>query len=224
VPERNNYALYLNKFQEPFTWLNAPKPWAPPESLSPRETRRVALQHAIIEECLPSQLGDFCDVSSGSGRHAIPLISRARTAVLCDVSVDALNYVYAKAGQRPNTFFVRCDFLQSPFAAQTFDTMLCTDTLIYGRDHETRLLGHLHTMLRAGGRLACDFKCKWHTHPIRGRYMTDYSWREVCALLEETGFAWHRKVPYYQEATKLPLRLARLVVPPTRYFVLAEKA
>jgi SAM-dependent methyltransferase len=218
-----NVERYLRKYHEPFHWIQDPVPWAAIDALSPRERGRVDLQARTIRTLLDGDLGDFCDISVGSGRQALPLLDRAGSAVLCELSVDDLNFVHARVASRPHTLLVRCDYLQSPFLPESFDTILCTDTLIYGRDHEQRLLRNLYSMLRPQGRLLADFKCKWHTNPLRGPYMVDYSWREVRDLVEGAGFRRFRRMGYYQEDLLLPPWLVRLLVPPTRYFVLMEK-
>lgn len=221
--ERANILRYETKFREPFRWMSSPRPWGAMADLPPREVRRVIHQQDLIRHALPSALGDFCDISVGSGRHAIPLLPRARHSVLCEVSVDDLNFVHSVVQDRDNVLMVRCDYLRPPFAPESFDTLLCTDTLIYGLDHEARLLSVLHAMLRPGGRLLGDFKCAWHTNPLRGPYMVSYTWTEVRRLLERAGFRSFQRVDYFQECTWLPLALAKYLLPPTRYFVMAEK-
>jgi len=85
--------------------------------------------------------------------------------VHCDLDVGSINYAY-ELSRRDNLeriLFVRCDYLQLPFASNIFDRIICMDTLERGLSHEIRLLTEILRCLKPGGKVAIDFHNKFRS-------------------------------------------------------------
>ncbi len=224
--EIKNIQRYEKIFDEKFSWDNSEAPWGHVSSLPKKTQGRVLRQSNLIKRILPEKLGIFCDISAGSGRYDFEIIDRCSMAVLSDLRVADSVHLYKEAKERatPNVLIVRCDYLKSPYRADIFDTILCNDTLIYGREHECRLLKTIYKSLKNGGIALVDFHNRRHTGFWHIPYEIGYTLNEIKQLLKLVGIKKYEVIPFYQERfirdnnTMIQL-LWKAIIPPTRYFV-----
>ncbi len=164
--------------------------WGAPERISVKAHRRklsqIAQLIASIKESGKESDSIVCDVSAGAGYFSLPLSASAKLVVNCDLDVTNLNYVMNKATRatRNNILFVRCDLFASPFAENCFDTMICTDTLIYGDLMARRFLSAIVRSLANNGIAWVDFYNRLHRNPFHAPYMVGYMRRECERFLD----------------------------------------
>jgi len=229
--ERRNIGRYEKIFDEKFTWEIAEPPWGLMESLPLRAHGRVLKQLNLIKRVLPDKLGIFCDVSAGSGRYDFELLDRCTTAVYSDLRVADVVHLYRETTHRAasNVLIVRCDYWSSPYRGEIFDTVLCNDTLIYGLEHERRLLETIYGSLKNGGTALVDFHNRMHSGIWHAPYEIGYTIREIKRLLNSVGIDRYELFSYYQEewisdGASYFKNLLTSMVPPTRYFVKIVKS
>ena len=101
----------------------------------------------------------------------------------CDIDLTSLNHsrVLANKNNIKNILFIRCDYMQLPFAEEVFDSMICLDVLVVGLDHESRRLSEILRCLRTAGNAIVDFHNK--ERPNNDPALKRYSRKEICRLL-----------------------------------------
>jgi len=188
-----------------------------------REVKRV-LPLLARESSSPKIL---CDFSAGPGDYTLAYASQFSVVLHCDLSVDSLAYAVRKSAQRKleNVLFLRIDYFSPPFQ-NSLDQIICLDTLIRGKPHETALLRAIQQSLTPQGFAIVDFHNWWH-NPLRrlgllpqnfGKNQS-YDRRTAEGLLCETGVAEFEYFPFFQEFdhANLSSRLLSMIVPPTRF-------
>ena len=223
VVENRSIDCYNRLFDEPFRRVGDPSPWglAVPENYGKKLKKHIYM----LSKLIPERIGSFCDISAGSGRFSWEIAARSKIAALCDISVEAASYLSGKAieEKRANIFIIRCDYLKTPFKKDAFDMVLCNDTLIYGRDHEKRLLAAIYDILKPGGSAILDFAYRYHRGFWHVPYSVGYSRKEMINMLEEAGFSVDKYLPLYHELSgdpeekRVASRLLKYILPPTRY-------
>jgi len=213
---------YLRLFNEQWTTQPESRPWGDLSSMTDRTRRRYKAMAAIIDETLPPHGGRFLDISAGGAALSLPLVERFDLSVLSDISVGTV----AALGGEGRAFVVRADYLQSPFAAGSFDYILCTDTLIYGRAHDERLLRNIWRALAPGGKAVISLHNARHRVPLRKPFVLSYTKKHALQLFGSlTPTPAVELVKYHQEITRrAPLWEAlRVLLPATRFFAEATK-
>ncbi len=230
--EEKNFSWYKNLFEQPFAWNPLARPWGYFPDLLPKHQQRVRKQGDIVKKNLPDRLGVFCDISAGNGNYAFELAARAEFMLLCDLTVNNLNYLHGQILDKklPNALLCRTDYLRFPVREHSLDTILCTDTLIYGKEHELRLLKSIYSSLKIGGIALVNFSNRRHQLSIFHKpYSIGYSQPQIEKMLRSTGIKEFQFIPYYQELStdleekKLKVKLIKTIIPPTRFFVLLRK-
>jgi SAM-dependent methyltransferase len=204
------------------TWEEARRspPWGRLEDQPPAIQRRFGVMRRLVERVLPAQAGSFLDISAGAGAISAALARRYGQAFFADL-MSAAAWHLAELGKG---LVLRADYLQSPYAPDAFDVILCTDTLIYGRDHEERLLQALWRALAPGGTALLSFHHRWHHNPLTPPVVVGYGWGEVKALLEALAPRPLLTVHKYHQEDSWPLGfLWRAGLPCTRFYVELRK-
>jgi ubiquinone/menaquinone biosynthesis C-methylase UbiE len=150
-------------FKEEFRWNPSARGWGGP-FIVPKGYRAFVMEEIkVIKEYLGKCLrGIFCDVSGGAGNYSLLFSKEASLTVHCDLDVNSINHAYERSRRYScaRILFVRCDYLQLPFASNIFDSIICLDTLERGLSHEIRLLREIERCLKRGGRFVIDFHNK----------------------------------------------------------------
>jgi SAM-dependent methyltransferase/uncharacterized protein YbaR (Trm112 family) len=233
VPCANRqYALeYESQFHRGFETGDQSMAWGTRETSSARwilkrERQRRAVLSVLQETARPLDELVLCDVSAGVGDYTLAYSRHFKWVLHCDLSVDSLQYAFRRAQRMgvTNVFFLRVDYFALPFC-RSLDRILCLDTLIGGRDHETALLGQVHDALAPEGKALVDFHHWWH-NPLRrlgllpqnfGRNRS-YTRRQTERLLRECGIEGWRLIRFYQEfeETNPPGKRLASLLPATR--------
>lgn len=217
--------VYEQLFAEEWRAQESPLPWGHWDTLPVRMRRHYRRMQTIVNALAPLNGGVCLDISAGNGTLSLPLRERFTTFVAGDLSVAAVNWL----SLQPGTLVVRADYLRAPYRSGAFDYVLCTDTLVYGRYHEERLLESLWSAVAPGGVALLQFHHRLHHNPLTPPVTVGYTRGELTAMLGRLTPAptveFH---PFYQEFDG-NLRgmglaaLARRAFPPTRYFIEARK-
>jgi SAM-dependent methyltransferase len=220
-----NTALYRRLFAEPWGDRPSAVPWGHASVISPRHRRQYDRMRRIVDRLVPARGGTFLDISAGNATLSLPLAARFGTAVFADLMVDAVEWL----SRQPGALVVRADYLAPPYRPGAFDYILCTDTLIYGTDHESALLGVIWNTLAPGGTALLQFHHRRHHLPWRRRWLCGYTRREIETMLLALQPRPELSVqPFFQEfagnlETGPAAAIAKRIFPATRFFVLARK-
>lgn len=227
--EEKSFETYSRLFNEPFTWKANPIPWG----LNVPDTYKYKLlkHRHKVHSCVPEAIGLLCDISTGSGRFSWEVTGRANASILCDLSVDSVVFLSKRVRQenKQNVLIVRCDYLRHPFKANVIDCLLCNDTLIYGYEHEQRLLKNINEVLKKEGVAILDFSNKFHRGFWHKPYTVGYSRNEMKKMLMRNGFLTHKCMPVYNELREdlnndsVASRILKMLLPPTRFVCRAVK-
>ena len=189
--------------------------WGAPENMPVVARRRKLGQVSQMMTHFQQGSAIVCDVSAGAGYFSLPMSTKARVVMSCDLDVNNLNYLMNKAAaeQRGNILFVRSDLFAPPFAPNCFDTVICTDTLIYGDLMVQRFLSAIVASLANGGIALVDFYNRTHRNPFHAPYLLGYSRKECEMMLRTLGDVKFAYEGFFQEFSG---RL-RWIIPPTRH-------
>jgi len=160
---------------------------------SPDEPVEAALIASLEAMVASKSLGELLDVGTGTGRMAELFSPRATHITALDKSPEMLRIARARIQDLPadEVELVQGDFLDLPFADDTFDTVLFHQVLHYAQAPRN-VLAEASRVTREGGRIAIvDFAAhdleelrSAHAHARLG-----FSDEQMLALLSETGFA-----------------------------------
>lgn len=218
-------AFYARGWADAWQHRDDPRPWNRLDLQPPRIRTQYRRMARLLERMLPARLGTFLDISAGNGGLSLPLAARCDHAVYADLMLDATLWV----ARHPGALAARVDYLKPPYRPAAFDTILCTDTLIYGARHEAHLLKVIWDALAPGGTAVLSFHNRRHHLPVRPAVLAGYTRPEVLALLTALEPAPRPVIrAFYQEAEHnleegVAARLVRAVLPATRWFVTAVK-
>jgi len=149
---------YKRIYEVPFSWEKKSHGWGYLKDAAPSYRLFVGEENDKINKILnvsKQMLG--IDVSGGVGNYSIPMSSRVRGIVHCELEVQSLITAYQEAKGRDNIVFIRSFYLNLPFESGSFDFAICTDTLIRGKRHDLKLISEICRVLKDGGRAAIDF-------------------------------------------------------------------
>jgi 2-polyprenyl-3-methyl-5-hydroxy-6-metoxy-1,4-benzoquinol methylase len=110
-----------------------------------------ALEGPLVEQLLGEVRGlEVLDVGCGTGRHAVSMAARGARVTAVDFSDGMLERAKQKSGNANVTFQV-CDLVHAlPFAAATFDLVLCALVLDHIADLEN-LFSEMRRVCRSSG-------------------------------------------------------------------------
>jgi SAM-dependent methyltransferase len=147
----------------------------------------------------------------------------------CELDADSIQTAFRRS-DGGNGIFIRTPYNKLPFHADAFDTVICTDTLIRGWDHERVLLGEINRILKPGGKAVVDF------HNNRLQINGDiclYSRRKIQALLASANIMNYDIYPFgYVPSLLVPKeslypyldRACGLLLPCQRHIVVFTKS
>jgi ubiquinone/menaquinone biosynthesis C-methylase UbiE len=220
--EKKFFTYYFDLFYTPFKFNGSAMAWGAPEVMSALHLKRKQREVSQVLALVEKRANSICDVSSGAGYFSLSLSRDVDVVVNCDLDVRNLNYVWRKAREREieNILFVRADFFSPPFAPSSFDTVICTDTLIYGDFMVRSFLTNINRSLNQHGVAMVDFYNRRHRNPLHRPYMVGYSRREAERFLRELGSIRFHYEGFFQEWGGL----LRWLIPPTRHIFAFSKA
>ena len=222
--EKRSIEIYNKLFDEPFTWKENPLPWG--LNISVNYQKKLHKHKYMVYKLIPESIECFCDISAGSGRFSWEIAKKSKLSILCDISVDSAVYLSKKIINEGlnNIFVIRCDYLQPPFKENIFDVVLCNDTLIYGYEHEIRLLLSIYSILKSkDGQTILDFSYKYHRGLWHKPYTFAYSKKNMIKMLQSVKFQIQDIIPLYYEFNKdldekrFMTKILKYLLPPTRY-------
>jgi len=219
---------YLENFRKRFFEDANALAWGSEETVSDSWIRKRLRQVRKVEPILKEGSNPehvLCDVAAGAGHYTLAYAAQFRFVFHCDLSVPNLNYVRRRARQLGirNIVLVRCDYFSLPFR-QTMDRVICLDTLIRGKEHDSTLLQAICRTLAPSGRAVVDFH-NWCHNPLRRlgllpdnfHHNRSYTRFQADKLLRSIGLEDFSYFPFVQETddTSMGKLLAHLL-PSTR--------
>lgn len=194
---------YKEMFDREFGWYEKPIGWGEFSAANPGYRAFVKAEVERIRELIGSSDGKIAvDVSGGGGNYSVPLSASVGTMFHCELDVESIQGAYCRGDGR-NIFFIRTPYLKLPFCSDVFDYVICTDTLIRGKEHEIMLLKEIKRILKNGGRAIVDF----HNRRLfdRTRSISLYNQKEIAALMIEANIEKYEIYPIgYVPATLVP--------------------
>jgi ArsR family transcriptional regulator len=138
-------------------------------------------------------LGTLLDIGTGTGRMAELFAPHAARIVALDKSLEMLRVARAKLQHLPASQIelVQGDFVDLPFAAAGFDTVILHQVLHFATD-PARVLAEAARVLRSGGRIAIVDFASHDREELRTRHQhvrLGFSDRQMAALLRAAGFS-----------------------------------
>ncbi len=214
---------YQIEYERSFVWIENAKAWGRYDlacsSWAEKRLRQVEYVKSMLDETRA-----ICDVSAGAGTYTFEFAKAFPLVIHCDLSVENLNDVYKRKQQNDikNIILIRCDYFNLPFK-NSLRQLICTDTLIRGRQHENLLLNSLYNALAYDGQAVIDFHNWWH-NPLRRlglmpqNFVSNKSYTRQSAekILCESGIRNYSYSPFYQEIPFGADAVLQHVIPPTR--------
>ncbi|MFN3990590.1 MAG: ArsR/SmtB family transcription factor [Erythrobacter sp.] len=155
---------------------------------SPDDDVEAALSAALGD----APLGHLLDIGTGTGRMAELFAERAERIVALDKNLEMLRVARAKLQHLPaeRIALVQGDFVDLPFAADSFDTVLLHQVLHFAPD-PAPALAEAARVLRPGGRIAIVDFASHSREELRTRHQharLGFSDRQMAELLKAAGF------------------------------------
>ena len=233
-------ATYIRLLGDKFEWNPLARGWGDLSRAPKGYKAFIKKERKVIEELLGKSLsGLFCDVSGGAGNYSLYYANVAKLVVHCDLDVNSINCVYERSKQckLERALFVRCDYLQLPLASNTFDSIICMDTLERGYPHELRLLMEILRCLKPHGRFVVDFQNKSRIPCSSLFKMESENVGYDCNALQKIFSQFDLKnykikpighvpigiVPFEKAYTSLDKMFQLFLVPSARWIIVGEK-
>ncbi len=160
------------------------------------ELRKMHSADQLVEKALLDALGEgsigrLLDVGTGTGRMAELFAAQAEHVVALDKSLEMLRVARAKLQHLPaeQIELVQGDFLDLPFAAASFDTVVLHQVLHFAQDPE-QVLAEATRVVRPGGRIAIVDFAAHGREELRDKYAharLGFSDRAMTDLLRVAG-------------------------------------
>ena len=161
------------------------------------DLRSLHSSDGIVEEALIAALGEeplgcLLDIGTGTGRMAELFAPRADRIVALDKSLEMLRIARAKLQHLPaeSVELVQGDFLDLPFPADHFDTILLHQVLHFALEPELALT-EASRVIKPGGRIAIVDFAAHDREELRERHAharLGFSDKQVKQLLRDAGF------------------------------------
>jgi ubiquinone/menaquinone biosynthesis C-methylase UbiE len=233
------WTSYIRLLEDRFEWNPLVQGWGDLSRASKGYKAFVRKERNVVANYLGESVrGNFCDVSGGAGNYSLYFADIANLTVHCDLDVNSINGVYEQGKEcSKSILFVRCDYLQLPFASNVFDSIICIDTLERGYAHEMRLLTEILRCLKSHGKFVVDFHNKLRVSCLPFSKMksenTTYDYamlQEIfsyfdlyCCKIEPFGYIPMNILPSEELYTFLNEIFHLLLVPCVRWVVAGKK-
>lgn len=195
--------------------------WGAPELLIEKHLKRKNRFCSLIKEQIVSNK-ILLDVSGGAGWFTLSTAGVFNLVIHNDLDSQNLAYVHKKAetGKIDNILFVRSDIFRNVYKSGIADTIICTDTLIYGNYQVGNFLEKINEILDVSGIAYIDFYNKMHWNPFHKRFMKGYFKEQCKKMILENGF----EISNYKRFVQEDLSLINELIPATRHvFKLIKK-
>lgn len=221
--------FYSQEFERSFSWNVQRGGWGDLSNASPglRSFYKAEIEKAL-QLLNPSDNSIIVDVSGAVGNYAIFLANKVKMVINCDLHIPSIIIAYER--KKDNMICVRTPYLKLPFVSNSFDYIICTDTLIRGWNHEVKLLKEISRIIKIGGRAFVDFhNLKWFR---KNRNICAYKVGSIRKLLHEAGIKQYTLYPFGYVPTKLAFKeflypyldsLFKFLLPLKRYIVVFIK-
>jgi ArsR family transcriptional regulator len=151
------------------------------------------VETALLDSLSEGPIGRLLDIGTGTGRMAELFAAQAEHVVALDKSLEMLRVARAKLQHLPaeQIELVQGDFLDLPFAAASFDTVLLHQVLHFAQDPE-QVLAEAARVVRPGGRIAIVDFAAHGREELRNKYAharLGFSDRSMSDLLRVAGFS-----------------------------------
>jgi ArsR family transcriptional regulator len=150
------------------------------------------VEEALVEALGEEPLGCLLDIGTGTGRMAELFAPRADRIVALDKSLEMLRIARAKLQHLPTETveLVQGDFLDLPFPADQFDTILLHQVLHFAQEPELAL-AEASRVIKPGGRIAIIDFAAHDREELRERHAharLGFSDAQLKQLLRDAGF------------------------------------
>lgn len=192
---------YLQEFRMAFLWERDSGGWG---DLYHASAGTVAFYKAHMEKLVsllnPKTDAIGIDVSGAVGNYAIFLADKLKTVINVDLHTPSL--ITAWKRRKNNMIILRSPYLKLPFIPNSFDYVVCTDTLERGWNHEVNLLKEIYRILKVGGKAFVDFH-NLKRFRKKNRAICEYREESVHRLLTESGITQYSIQPFGYVPLKL---------------------
>ncbi len=171
---------------------------------------RLCVQKPVIGRLLPVRAGRALDAGAGSGEYTRGLLlPRAEQVVAMDMSAAGLQRLGSRLSRKQRE---KCQLVQGsievlPFAADSFDTVLCAEVLEHCQNDE-RAVAELARVLAPGGTLVVSVPVPPPAIEDPAHVRDGYTPDELCALLQRHGFMCQQRETCMFGLSRKALRLA----------------
>lgn len=150
------------------------------------------VEQALVDALGDEQLGAVLDIGTGTGRMAELFAEQAQRVVALDKNLEMLRVARAKLQHLPTAQIelVQGDFVELPFEAGAFDTVLLHQVLHFAPDPAAPL-AEAARVTRPGGRIAIVDFASHDREELRSRHAhvrLGFSDRQISGLLRGSGF------------------------------------
>ena len=150
------------------------------------------VEEALIAGLGEESLGNLLDIGTGTGRMAELFAPKADRIVALDKSLEMLRIARAKLQHLPaeSVELVQGDFLDLPFPADHFDTILLHQVLHFAQEPELAL-SEAGRVMKPGGRIAIVDFATHDREELRERHAharLGFSDKQIRQMLRDAGF------------------------------------
>ncbi len=168
-PEDPAHPLYAH-FQEQQRWILAQAPWV---------GQRVL------------------DISTGKGRFAVNFARAGAQVTALDIAPQMLDLARCAASQAGAAAdFVQADAENLPFAARTFDVVVCMEAIMHV-PHPQRLVAEMARVARPGGAVLLSMTNRWRINALGEVPSALYRWLGLARRPGTPRYMWHYSVPTF---------------------------
>ncbi len=220
--EKRFFKFYYNNFNRPFILEKDGLAWGSPETINGLHIKRKEKLVDLILSQINGKDSLAADVSSGAGWFTLKIAEDYKLVLNIDYEIRNISYVFHKAKELglTNIIFIRYDMFSPPIAENTLDSIICTDTLIYGDFMIKKFIENILKLLNYEGIGMIDFYNKLHRNPLHKPYLLGYTREEIFSRFLNIENVKIDYLRYYQES--LP-DIFKTFLPPTRHIIKITK-